>query len=316
MKRRMALVYLATVFPVPFLGTPPVFAQEVETQFTVGTGNRVDDLNWSIAGDMTGNNPNILSELAWSDLQSYPMLNLDLKALVHDAFYFRASYAGGSIQEGDNQDSDYLGDDRTLEFSRSNNKADGGSVRDLSFGVGYQIKLGAGRTRLTPMGGYSRHEQNLVMTNGYQTLDPYGVFGGTGPFAGLNSTYDAEWKGTWGGVDFEHEVNKKFSVYGSASYHVVDYDGVGNWNLRTDFAHPVSFTQKADGTGIVLAAGATYALADNVRLSGGVNSQSWSTDPGVDKVYFADGTTATTRLNEVNWDSSAVYIGVEFFTKN
>jgi len=38
--------------------------------------------------------------------------------------------------------------------------------------------------------------------------------------------------------------------------------------------------------------------------------QSWSTDDGTDKVYFSDGTSAKTQLNEVTWTSYALGMGV------
>jgi hypothetical protein len=44
-----------------------------ETEFIVTGGYRVDDLNWNIAGDINGNNPNIISELTWDDLESYQL---------------------------------------------------------------------------------------------------------------------------------------------------------------------------------------------------------------------------------------------------
>jgi len=38
--------------------------------------------------------------------------------------------------------------------------------------------------------------------------------------------------------------------------------------------------------------------------------QDWSTDNGTDKVFFADGAAAKTRLNEVNWTSYALSLGL------
>ena len=38
--------------------------------------------------------------------------------------------------------------------------------------------------------------------------------------------------------------------------------------------------------------------------------QDWSTDEGTDRVFFADGTIAKTQLNEVNWSSYALSLGL------
>ena len=46
-------------------------AWPIETEFVFTGGYRRDDLDWNIAGDSNGNNPNILSELTWDDIESY-----------------------------------------------------------------------------------------------------------------------------------------------------------------------------------------------------------------------------------------------------
>jgi hypothetical protein len=40
--------------------------------------------------------------------------------------------------------------------------------------------------------------------------------------------------------------------------------------------------------------------------------EDWSTDPGVDRVYFSSGGVGETRLNEANWKSQAVHLGVGY----
>ena len=42
----------------------------IETEFIMTGGYRKDNLDWNIAGDTTGNHPNILSELTWDDVES------------------------------------------------------------------------------------------------------------------------------------------------------------------------------------------------------------------------------------------------------
>ena len=39
----------------------------------------------------------------------------------------------------------------------------------------------------------------------------------------------------------------------------------------------------------------------------------WTTDPGIDRTFFADGTTGETRLNEVNWESYSIMLGLAFY---
>lgn len=95
-----------------------------------------------------------MSELTWDNLEIFG-LQAALKAVLKKALYLRASLEYGWIIDGDNRDSDYLGDDRTLEYSRSDNRSDDGRVLDASAGVGYPFNLAGDRFRLFPLIGYA-----------------------------------------------------------------------------------------------------------------------------------------------------------------
>jgi Protochlamydia outer membrane protein len=146
-----------------------------ETEFIVTGGYRVDDLNWNIAGDINGNNPNIISELTWDDLESY-QLKFQGRLVWPNLIALRGSLAYGWLFDGKNQDSDYSGDNRTFEYSRSNNATDDDRVWDASLAVGYPFRFG--RTVIgtfTPLAGYSHHEQQLNISDGFQTIATPGV---------------------------------------------------------------------------------------------------------------------------------------------
>ncbi len=281
-----------------------------ETEFTFSAGYRRDDLDWNIAGySPLGNYVNILSELTWKDLESF-QLKLQNKTVIPNIIYFRAFVSYGWIYDGKVQDSDYLGDNRTFEFSRSNNSADDGDVWDASFGIGYPLRLGGDEIwTITPLVGYSYHEQNLTSTDGNQTIPPLGSF------PGLDSTYETQWKGPWIGLDLHFKAKEietwpqRIEPYFSVEYHWADFDAEADWNLRSDFEHPKSFEQEADGNGWVVGIGFNFVLNPDLLLNFNYDYQNWSTDDGTDKVFFSDGTTAKTRLNEVNWTSHALSLG-------
>jgi len=281
-----------------------------ETEFVFSAGYRRDDLDWNIAGDINGNNPNILSELTWEDLESYH-LKIQNKTVIPNIFYLRASVSYGWIYDGQVQDSDYLGDDRTFEFSRSNNSADDGDVWDASAGIGYPFRIGGNEIfTITPLVGYSHHEQNLTLTDGYQTIPALGAF------PGLDSKYETQWKGPWIGLDLHFKAkeietwSQRFETYFSIEYHWADFDAEADWNLRSDFEHPKSFEHTADGNGWVLGVGFNYVFNPHLLLNFNYDYQNWSTDNGTDKVFFSNGTVAKTRLNDVNWTSNAVTLGI------
>lgn len=279
----------------------PGFAAEEEIGITLSAGKRVDNLDWSIAGGGV----NVLSELTWKDIESYQIKG---KARIYiGRVYLRGHAAFAFIVEGENQDSDYAGNDRTLEWSRSNNKADSGNLWDVSGGAGYVFRFApaGGRLDLIPVVGLSYHKQNLRITDGFQTIPALG------PFPGLDSTYSASWAGPWAGVDAVYSRGR-LTITGSVEYHIAGFNAVADWNLRTDFAHPNSFEQWADGRGVVASLGAEYALDERWTLAGSFDIQDFRTSAGTDRTYFSTGGAADTRLNGVNWDSKAFLIGLNY----
>ncbi|TPW09498.1 MAG: hypothetical protein FD130_2501, partial [Halothiobacillaceae bacterium] len=144
---------------------------------------RMDDLNWNIGLKPT---PNVLSELTWRDLE----INQTQTGftLHNQKVLFKGEFRYGQIEEGENQDSDYLGDNRTDEFIRSYSKTAGETV-DGSFAMGYRLTTPTARftSTVTPLIGFAKHKQYLQMIEGRRTLnaripDPAPV-----PLNGLNS---------------------------------------------------------------------------------------------------------------------------------
>jgi hypothetical protein len=298
-------------------------ASWIQSELVLSAGYRVDDFDWNIAGDINGSNPNILSELTWDDIEIY-QVELYNKTIVPEVFYLRGSVSYGWIKDGENQDSDYLEDERSFEFSRSNNSADDGDTLDASLGVGYPFTFGSGFVGLTPLIGYSYHEQNLTMTDGTQTITWISLVPDfpdgppLGPIAGLDSTYEAQWEGPWVGFDLIFTSKQglhyltQVEAYVNFEYHWADYYAEADWNLRSDFAHPKSFEHDADGDGIVISAGWNIVWSHHWALNANFDYQDWSTDHGTDRTFFADGSVEETRLNEVNWKSYAIMVGAAY----
>ncbi len=271
-------------------------------------GYRMDDINWSIAGNSDGTSPNILSELSWKDL-GILQLKIESDISLNNKIYIRSYLDYGAIVDGRVQDSDYTGDDRTGEFSRSNSEAGDGYVGDASVAIGYELWAmddSVGRyLRFIPLVGYSFHRQSLTMKSGFQVIPL------NGPFSGLNSTYEADWYGPWIGADlwFESGADSYFIL--RMERHWATYYAKADWNLRTDFQHPTSFEHEADGTGYIISLGWQYAPEDSWQYSMAMDYQRWDTDAGLDRTFLAlpnascinGGTVCETRLNDVTWKS-------------
>lgn len=287
-----------------------------ETIFSLDMGLRRDNLDWSIAGNTSGTSPNILSELEWSDVDSY-QLALKNRTRVGRHLYFRSYFNYAVIQRGRLRDSDYAGNDRTAEYSRSISQTSDDQLWDFSFGAGYPFVFLGGRLMVAPLLGASVHKQNFRMTDGNQVVT-WLRGPDLGPFQGLNSTYKARWEGVWGGCDLRYRMtpNWKKTINPmelglSVELHQARYTAEANWNLRNDLQHPVSFEHDADGIGYILAGEWLIHLAPRWGLDFQINYQRWTTDSGTDRVYFIDGVSAT-RLNEVNWDSRSLLLGVTY----
>ena len=135
---------------------------------TLDAGYRRDNLDWNIAG--SNNSPNVLSELTWRDLNIFQVRG-ELAGANVEHVYFRTTFDYGWVVSGENQDSDYAGDNRSLEFSRSINSVNGSKVWDVSLGMGKEFPFGAKQQHsIIPQLGFSYHSQNLNMTDGNQVL--------------------------------------------------------------------------------------------------------------------------------------------------
>jgi len=282
----------------------------LKAELELSNGYRVDELDWNIGGNVFGTNPNVLSELIWDDLDIY-QIQASGRVTVSGALYLKGSLARGWIFDGANQDSDFLGDNRTFEFSRSNNSADGGKVWDASAGVGYVVPISE-KLRIIPLIGYAYNRQTLTLRDGVQTvsLPPSGQ--PLGPFSGLESTYDAEWWGPWIGLDMFFRASDRITIFSGIEYHRANYEAVADWNLRTDLLRSRSFEHEAEARGFAVSLGAEYVLKGPWIIGLNVNYQDWYTSPGTDRVFLANGAVVVTRLNEVNWDSFAVFAGVAY----
>lgn len=296
-----------------------------ELELGVNAGVRDDELTWSIPGAFFGqdNNyyqQNIVSELTWKNVKSGYVSGYGI--FRDRQFVVRGDIGYGRIYRGDNQDSDYRGNNRTEEFSRSNNKSNGDSVSDvkISFGLDFKLmpdEVRGPRLQLTPRVGLSSHVQSLRMTNLKQTVSQpqYAPIEVTPPpvgsYGGLNSSYEAHWKGPWLGVDVLYHVNHELSLRAEFEHHQAAYSAQANWNLRRDLAHPKSFAHSADGDGKVWRLGIEMALMNQTRITFLITSQEWTTGKGTDRFYFANGTSELGILNAVKWRSRAYLLGFQ-----
>lgn len=304
--RFTALFALALLFS----GAGTARAGGVDLELGFSSGYRIADLQWSIADNATGCCPDIRSELTWDNLVVLRS-QADLELTLADHWYMTGRVGYGVIVSGDNRDSDYNGNGRTQEFARSENETADDDMLDTRIGFGYAFRMGGDRVgfSLMPLIGYAYSEQNLRITDGYQVIPA------TGAFQGLDSTYQTQWYGPWAGLDMGFRFRQRVRLNIGYEYHLTDYEAEANWNLRSDLAHPTSFEHSAEGSGHVFDLGVRVKLLDKPTLGLGVRGNAslefWDTDAGVDRTYYANGTSAQTRLNGVEYDAFTMGVGVD-----
>lgn len=295
------------------------------TQVELGTGYRQGEMRWNIAGDSSGANPNILSELQWKKL-NMAGVHGNLRTVIPTGTLKQTRIEVGGHYEyavsGDNQDSDYLGDNRTQEFSRSNNDSKGSQALGIKGAVGYELPIvdrpDGLRFIATPLVGWRYEQQKLKIRDGNQTLcvsQPSIGFDCTssplGSFAGLDSRYDAKWNGPFIGFESEGATeHHRLRLRGEATR--LNYQAEAQWNLRPDLNPDKSFRHTASGVGLNAHADYTYKVTE---ATGIIASAAWerftADEDGVDRSYFSNGTTGDTKLNEVEWTSTAYRVGID-----
>ena len=285
-----------------------------EYKLDLDYGMRVDQLNWNIAGSLSGSGPNVISELRWHNV-SFHQASLGYRFIGDDRWYIKGYTSKAWGFSGSFEDSDYNGDNRSLEFSRSSGDSNRSSAEDFSLAIGQQIRID-NRIGITPLVGFSSHRQNFTMANGNQTIcdasgSPNSCNVGLGPFSGLNSTFTTHWRGPWLGLDIRVAAAKRWTTYAELEYHYSYYDAQANWNLRNDLDHPISHSQNAIGQGTHLGLGLSYAmLTPDTFFNVGFKQSRNSTQAGTHYFHNADDTISSQRLNNVNWNSSMITIGI------
>ena len=327
------------------------FLTRGETTWAVKSGVRVNTFDWNIASDITGNaTPNILSELTWNDITLFEIEGevrheepLDL-SFVKGGLHLEAAINVGLPISGENQDSDYNGDNRTLEFSRSLADSDSGYSVGGTLAAGYKFYLTgdpkrrarnilktrtpqttAGRARraaayrkaisrvtpvitLTPLAGYGIDQQKYGMEGVTSVIPGGGVPIGANNF---DWNYQANWYGPFLGLETAIK-GKKNMVRLRGEYHMLDYYGEGFWRGRIGFRQDPSFTQEVEADGIKARAEYAYALEDDVALTFDAHYEIREGEDGIDKLNFANNTTAFTKLNEVNDQSYGAMLGLRY----
>lgn len=274
-----------------------------------GLGTEQGTLQWDIAGGTNG--PNVLSELTYENVtfQVYKVaaeVDFHQGPLAKSRLFF--SYKSGTATDGEVQDSDYAGDNRTSEYSRSTASAADSKISGFDIGIGRRFQIDAYQS-IIPSVAYFNTSQLMKMSDGVQVVDAFNN-NNLGPFRNtLKSSYDATWQGLKFGLNWSvatpaHHLELNLTQF------LLNFYSEADWNLRSDFAHPKSFEQSAVGLGFGVSLNYRFQVSDAFSVWLNWSQQNWQTNSGNDTVFFADGTQASGELNGASWKSSTLVTGL------
>lgn len=284
----------------------------------VSLGFREDSANWNIPGGE--GQANILSELSWKDLRMV-QLGGRVRVLSQGNLYLRGNGDYAWILHGINQDSDYLGDNRTMERSRSVNDASKGETYDVSAALGLEL-IRHPSFSFAPVVGYAYSQQHLHMFDGKQMICLNHPEKEGEQIEGLDSTYHNRWKGPFVGVDVRITMgNWKLSA--EWERHWTRFIGKGNWNLRRDLYN--EFFDRANGHGTRTNVRLSYQIFQGISLGCGVDYWDFHAQDGKSEVqlpvtyhnvygdpYKTVWEWCEFGFNEVNWHSIRVNANLSF----
>ncbi|AYL98159.1 hypothetical protein [Mucilaginibacter celer] len=276
-----------------------LFAQTADkkVQIDITDGYQRENFRWSIAGNSSGQNPNVFSELKWTKLGGQS-LAASLQWNVYQKFVFYGYYTRQFITSGTVNDSDYSGDNRSGNTYNETFDAGKGHTQGWFVGAGYQL-INNNLFRLTPYAGYSDNKQSLFL------------YGSANRFPNLNSSYSTDWKGVFIKAIASLKLVDQLHFNADVTYNQVSYNAQGNWNLITTFQHPVSYRHHANGYGLNLGGGLVYDITKNIGIQAGAGYLHWQTGNGTDELYLNSGEVDKTQMNGAYRNGFRVFGGLK-----
>jgi len=243
-----------------------VLAQGEKVQFSFATGYQQENFHWSIAGNSSGQHPNVYSELQWKQVRG-PGVQLGIRWKVWKWVTLFGEVGRVVVLGGRVVDTDYGADNRQSAIYREQFYSDKGSTASWSLRAGgcfFKDRW----WKLFGSAGYGVDYQHFYIVD-------HG-----GSFAGLNSRYVTVWKGPLVKLSAVRRLGAHWEAGAEAGYHQVSYGAKADWNLISSFAHPVSFRHMADGYGLDGGVNLGYRLSRVLwwKLGGGFFS--WRTGRG------------------------------------
>jgi len=249
-----------------------VYSQEnkVKMMFAPNIGLMNNKVNWAISGDENGRNPNYLSELKWDN---YSIQKGIISKVNYGKFGVGVNYSYADSKRGEAVDTDFLGDNRMNinyqeKFSSKNSSYN-------KFGVRPEFRL----------------RNNWIVSMAYNHIKSKNLLNHDTNFSTYTYGQDLLLVGSsW------RYIHKKIIWNIGGDFISGKYLADGDWKLRTDLAHPISFSHEIDIYGVNFSTALEYAIDKSfcIRLDY-IFNYIYGKD-GKDTMYYFDNYSVDTRL--------------------
>jgi len=277
------------------------FAQETPSKWRIkpSVGFQHTNFDWSIAGNSSGANPNILSEVIWQDLKGM-QYGLDIEYEFMPKLGLKAIAQYSNVGKGMVTDTDYADDNRQRPFYEDRLNANKGNVFSLGLQANYEI-WHFENLSLNPILGISYLHQRFYLLESETNPNS----------SGLNSTYTISNKG-W---DFGAAVGyhrKIFSLSATILGGFYTYAATASWNLIPSFVQPVSFTQDANSFRLQAIFNLSIPVTDKMRVELDYRVNQLNTQKGVDRTFYTNAPGEETQFNGASLKNNSLQLGLNF----
>lgn len=252
------------------------------------------NFEWSIAGNIQGNSPNVLSELQFKDIVVIGG-NIEASYEFINKIYFNVLYQLGSVTRGKGVDTDYEEDD----------------YQGITFNENFQSNDGNSKTYKMGLKYFPIHNRNFKLGAGLHYLNSSRKFTLLSPdLEDLNSSYNLDLEGFQFSLNPIYKINNLFKLNALISYSRLSYRANANWNLIEIFQHPISFIHVSNADMKEYQLGVIYDFNKHISLQ---STGTWGTTKvleGLDKSFLKNGSEIRTQFNGGSLESLSLNFGI------
>lgn len=281
----------------------------------VEAGSRTDKVEWNAApidGVKFG------FDQSWKSLKIYqgtiganlPLIEMEMNknnSAKKMALFLNLKTSQGVIGSGGHDDYGY--NDETDKTKLASSKPSSGTVSDYSFSLNWKIPIIGNNFFITPLVGYSMHNQNIE-TKSLLLVDTPDVTADVDH--AYKTTYKSKWKGGFVGLAINIYAANRHNLELSGEYHKVSNRATWRESFAFDPTYGNLADHKSKGSGQILALRYKFKPHNNFYYNISADYKKFTTSGGRATYHPADNSVQEARLKKSSWTSQSVMVGVGY----